>query len=329
MTPRLLSLLPLLLAACTATTGPRTEPAPEAAERERQLQNADAERRNLQAVLVKLDQSMESYSRALFADSARSDTEATRLYRLIREMVLDIGNRSQRPGEPERAPGTNFGVLQALAVDDREPADRAIAVAALGFSGRPEVMPLIVQAAQLDDPVLVDRAVFGLAVLRAPATPPGVLGAVMLDEKRSEPSRTQAAWALYHLQDISERRPEILALWQQCLATPDAQPTASRMPAGVLVQAIRGLGASRDAAHTELVAKFVKHPVPKVREATAVALARLNAQNHVEDLLAMLGPAETVPNVRLAAQKALSALAGGEDHGYDVAAWRKTFDRGR
>jgi hypothetical protein len=324
MTLRWLPLPLLLFAACSTPSGPRTEPAPDEVEREQRLKAVDSERRSFRAVLVKLDQSMESYCRSLFADSARSDTEGTRLYRLIRENVLDIGTQARRPGEGERPPGNNFAVLQALAVDDHEPADRAIAVAALGFSGRPEVMPLILQAAQLDDPLLVDRAVFGLAVLRAPATPPGVLGAVLFDAKRAEPSRTQAAWALYELQEISERRPEILAIWRKCLEA----PTGS-VPAGVLVQAIRGLGASRSAEHTELVAPFVRHSVPKVREATAVALARLNAQNHVDDLLAMISPAETVPNVRLAAQKALSALSGGEDHGYDVTAWRKTFDRGR
>ncbi|MBL8724055.1 MAG: HEAT repeat domain-containing protein [Planctomycetes bacterium] len=327
MTPCRLTLpfLLLLLAACTATSsGPRGEPAPDEAERERQLREADGERRNLLAVLVKLDQSMESYSRALFASSARSESDATRLYRLIRENVLDIGTQARRPGEAERAPGHNFVLLQSLAVDEREPAQRAIAVAALGFSGRPEVMPLLAQATQASDPVLVDRAVFGLAVLRAPATPPGLLAAVLADAKRTEASRTQAAWALYHLQDISERRPEIVAIWRNCLTE-----GAATLPAGVVVQAIRGLGADRDAQHIALVAKFLKHPVPKVREATAVALGRLNAQQHVDDLLAMISPAETVPNVRLAAQKALSALSGGEDHGYDIAEWRKTFDRGR
>ena len=41
-------------------------------------------------------------------------------------------------------------------------------------------MPTILQGAQLSDPYVVDRAVLGLAILRAPTTPPGILEAVVL-----------------------------------------------------------------------------------------------------------------------------------------------------
>ena len=63
--------------------------------------------------------------------------------------------------------------------------------------------------------------------------------------------------------------------------------------------------------------------------AATVALARMNAQQHVPSLITLLGPQETVQNVRLHARKALADLAGGQDYGYDMAAWRKVFDRGR
>ena len=62
--------------------------------------------------------------------------------------------------------------------------------------------------------------------------------------------------------------------------------------------------------------------------AAARALGRMNAQEHWRDLLALLKPAESVQNVRLHARKALAALAGNKDYGYDLAAWRKVFDRG-
>jgi hypothetical protein len=62
--------------------------------------------------------------------------------------------------------------------------------------------------------------------------------------------------------------------------------------------------------------------------AAALALGRMNAQGSWKKLLELLGPQETVQNVRLVARKALAALAGGVDHGYDIDAWRKTFDRG-
>jgi hypothetical protein len=66
-----------------------------------------------------------------------------------------------------------------------------------------------------------------------------------------------------------------------------------------------------------------------VRINAAIALGRMNAQNQYEKLLELLSPAETVPNVRLAARKALQALAGGTDHGYEVELWRREFDRSR
>jgi hypothetical protein len=93
------------------------------------------------------------------------------------------------------------------------------------------------------------------------------------------------------------------------------------------MNAVRGLGVSRKPDHAALVARYVTHPVPKVRSAAAVALARMNAQDQVEALLALLAPAETNDEARLAGRLALTALAGGEDHGYDVAEWRRQFQR--
>lgn len=315
-------LLLSLLAACA--NPPRTEPAPELADQDRAARQADADRRELRAVLLRLDQGMESYGRAIASDTLRADTDAAKLYKMLHEMVLDIGARNVNRNEAPREPGTNYQRLQAMAIDGREPADQAIAVAALGFSGQHEMMPLILQAAQLDNPLLVDRAVFGLAILRAPDTPPGVLGNIAANPALSAASRTQAAWALYEIQEVSSRRDECAAIWRRF-----ATELRDSVPPGVLVQAVRGLGYTRDKAHTEVVAGFLRHSIAKVREAAAIAMGRLNAQQHTDALLELIGPKETVPNVRLAARKALSELAGRQDYGYDVAAWRKAFDRGR
>jgi len=315
-------LLLLLLAACASS--PRTEYDPELADRARATQQADADRRDLRAVLLRLDQGMESYGRALASDTLRSDADANKIYKMLHEMVLDIGVRTLNRDEPPRELGTNYLRLQALAIDGSEPADQAIAIAALGFSGQPEVMPLILQAAQSDNPLLVDRAVFGLAILRAPDTPPGVLGSIAANPALSAASRAQAAWALYEIQAVSPRRDECAAIWRRF-----ATEQRDSLPPGVLVQAVRGLGYTRDQAHTAVVLPFLSHSMAKVREAAAIALGRLNAQQHSEALLDLIGPKETVPNVRLAARKALCELAGRQDYGYDVAAWRKAFDRGR
>lgn len=317
----------LLFAACASspTTEPRREADPQLESREESLQRAEQRRRDYQFVLVKLDQMMESYAQALAnRGTLRADQQLGKLEKAIRDMVLDLTPVEVGKDAPPHRPGENYRRLKASSADGTKYAEQAIALAALGFSGQVEVMPMILQGAQLADPHLQERSVFGLAVLRAPSTPPGVLAAIAENPKLAEANRTQAAWAIYNLQDVSERKEEIVAIWRRFLTE-----QRDTLPAGVVVQAVRGLGLARDEAHTELVASFLKHPVPKVREAAAVALGRLNAQKHAEDLIALIGPKESVPNVRLAARKALQELAGQQDYGYDVAAWRKAFERGR
>lgn len=320
-----LSLLLLVACASSPATDIRREAAPELESREESLQRAEQRRRDYQLVLVKLDQMMESYAQALASrGTLRADQQLGKLEKAIRDTTLDLTPVEVGKDAPPHRPGENYRRLQASAADGSKPAEQAIALAALGFSGQVEVMPTILQGAQLADAHLVTRAVFGLAVLRAPSTPPGVLAAIAENPKLDEASRTQAAWAIYNLQDVSERKEEIIAIWRRFLGE-----QRDTLPAGVIVQAVRGIGLARDGANTALVVPFLKHPVPKVREATAVALGRLNAQQHAEDLIQLIGPKESVPNVRLAARKALQELAGQQDYGYDVAAWRKAFERGR
>jgi len=312
----------LLFAACTSSA-PRTEPAVEEADRARQQQEADNRRRDFRAVLVRLDQAMDSYVQAVSQQGEfRADAQAERLYKLIQETVLDRG--AHRPDQVRVKPGETMAVLTARATDGSNPDEQGIALAALGFSGQADVMPTILQGAQLSDPYVVDRAVLGLAVLRAPQTPPGVLEAIVLKAGHPEDGRVQAAWALYRLQQAFERPDPIVAIWKRLLTE-----HRDLLPGGVLVTAVRGLGLTRDAAHGDLVASFLTHPTPRVRMAAALAIGRMKSQAHWQQLLALIEPQETVQNVRLAAVKALVELAGGVDHKYDIAAWRKTFDRGQ
>lgn len=320
------SILLMLLAACASSpeTGPR-EAAPNEEQREQDLRDAEAKRRDFQAVIVRLDQAMDSYVRALSnRGEIRADQEAERLERSIRETVLDLGPVRVGSDQPSPRSGDNFVRLKAAAADSSMRHQQAVALAALGFSGQYEVMDLILQGAQLSDPFLVDRAVLGLAVLRAPTTPPGVLAAIAERKDYPEDGRVQAAWALYQIQTRSERQEEIVAVWRRFLTE-----QRDTMPAGVLATAVRGLGLSRDPANADLVATFLRHHVARVRMAATIALARMNAQKYADELIALLSPQETVPNVRLHARKALASLAGGDDYGYDIAAWRKVFDRGR
>jgi hypothetical protein len=295
---------------------------PEEEARAREQLAADAKRRDYPAVLVRLDQAMDSYVQALASrGEARADAQAERLYKLVQDAVLDRG--LARATDPLPDGGETFQRLKATAKDGSDPASQAIALAALGFSGRHDVMPVIQQGVQLDDPFLVDRAVLGLAVLRAPDTRPGLLEAIVLRPQHPEDGRVQAAWALYRLQGVVTDVGPYVAIWRRLLTE-----ARDAVPAGVLVQALRGLGLARDAANAELAASFTRHPVPLVRVAAAIALGRMNAQQQWEALVALLEPSERTENVRLAARKALAQLAGGVDHGYDVGAWRKTFDRG-
>jgi len=317
--------LVLSLAACAGAPDLAHEPAPDEAQRQQDLRKGEERRRDFQAVLVRLDQAIDSYVQALSNHGERrADQAKEQLERSLRETVLDLGpTEFVRGNRRDNPPGENYHRLQALAADGSVKHQQGIALAALGFSGQNEVMPIILQGAQSNDPMLVDRAVLGLAVLKSPATPPGVLAAIVERANHPEDGRVQAAWALYEIQGKSERQDEIVAIWRRFVEQRDT------LPPGVLVTAVRGLGYARAPANAALVAPFLRHPTPRLRMAAAVALARMNAQQYAPDLIDLLGPQETVQNVRLYARKALAGLAGGEDYGYDASAWRKVFDRGR
>lgn len=321
-------LLTLVLGACAgspSTSIQNRQPAPDEEARQRLLQNAAADRDTFDAVLVRLDQAMESYAKMLSnAGAPRADAQAQKLEKLIRETVLDEGPEYKMQGEaPRRDLGANYHRLQAVAIDSSQPVPQAIALAALGFSGDMTMMPIILQGAQTSNVTLIDRAVFGLAQLKCPTTPPGVLAAIAENERLPENTRVQAAWAIYRIQDASQRQDEIRATWRRYLTD-----LAEKVPTGVLVQALRGAGQSRQVDLAPIVATFLKHGAPMTRMAAADALARMNAQDQAEALISVLDSGEPVPNVRLHVRKALQALAGDVDYGYDVTAWRMAFERG-
>lgn len=329
------ALLPCLVgmpfAACAGTGGPP----PESTEAELQAHyeddaQSDARRREFQLVLMRLDQGMDSYASALNErGEARADQHALRLEKQLHDLVLDYGGTSYevRDGEKVTLPGRvgdNYSRLKALAADGSNPDKQGIALAALGFSGDYEVLPLIVQGTLSSDPFLVDKAVMGLAVLRAPETPIGVLSGIVEQQKNDPESRAMAAWAIYRVQTAREDNTEICSLWRRYLTA-----DRDRVTAAVVVTAVRGLGLNGDKKDADLVAGFLKSPVPLVRMAATIALGRMQAQEHWPELLDLLGPGEPEANVRLHARKALAALAGEVDYGYDVSAWRKVFERGQ
>lgn len=318
-----LPLLAAMFASCSSTKL-RTEADPSLEKRAENQQVVDADRRKFEQVLIKLDQGMDSYVTALAnRGDPRADKQIERIGNLLRNLVLDQEAIPTGADPNAYEVGANFRQLKAIAADASVPRQQGIALAALGFSGRPDCVNLIAQGTMSDDPEVIDKAVLGLAILRAPQTPIGPLAAIVESERHPQDGRVQAAWAMYQVQGVLTDPAQVVECWRRFLTT-----EKQKLPAGVLVTAIRGLGLTGNAQHADLVAPLLQHPVPRMRMAAALALGRMNAQDHWKDLLKLLEPAETVQNVRLHARKALAALAGNKDYGYDVTAWQNVFERG-
>jgi HEAT repeat protein len=294
---------------CSSTSSGILDPSLEAEARARDAKAAETEARLAapERLLTDLDKAMHNYTQFLRSGSSpRSETTAVKLHEYISQQAT-----------------RNFDALLVESLRSEYPRNRAIAVAALGFSARPEALDPIVHAAQDENPEVVANAVFGLAMLADSRTPSGVVERVIRNEAFDETLRGGAAWTLHELQQVVVDNGPIIRFWSDLLGGPiDGQP------ADVLVSAIRGIGRSRDAAHLEVVSRYVSHPVPAVRYQVAIALGRFGSDAAVPTLLTLLGPAETNENVRLAARKGLQELAGGADRKYDVEEWKRVFDRG-
>lgn len=310
------TIAPLLCALLVACAGSSNMPAPGTVdpevmkterERMREIKAAAGKKEDFAQVMIDLTQTIDSYTTALSNRGvATADKKAENLSNSISKLV-------------ER----NYAELERAASDSADPYYQSIALSALGFSKRPDAMPVILQGAQTSNEAVVSSAVFGLAILQDARTPPGVIIAVIENPAFKEDTRTGAAWALYRLQESMPENPDIVAYWVKLLQ----RPMLDISPPAVAMNAVRGMGLARKPGHAALVAPFASHPTPKVRAAAAIALARMNAQDQLEALLALIGPAERNPDARLAGRKALVALAGGEDCEYDVARWRAVFQR--
>ena len=297
----------LSLTACGGAPEVAADPAIEAefAERRRAIDDEKA-KQTYQGDLIQLDLAIDKYASAwLTSELQIAEKLRDKLETYLRSTVEKHFHRLLTTAEARDAPG-----------------NRAIALAALGFSGRPEAMDPMLNGARDDNSEVAIAALFGLAVAEEPGTPPGVLGEIMNDAKKTAEVRRNASLALMKLQEKSYAPNEIMPLWEAVLEKPlDGEDS------GIQVHALRGIGLNRNTTHARLAEKFASHPHPKLRVAAAIAMGRLNNQSSVPTLLTMLGPGETNDNARLAARKALQALAGGIDRQYDVAAWRKAFDR--
>ncbi|MBK8978932.1 MAG: HEAT repeat domain-containing protein [Planctomycetes bacterium] len=305
--------LALALAACSSTPpdpAPVRDPSLEAEYRERAaaIREAEEKRKELPRLLLDLDKTIEKYSLATYnSGSPRAEESRERIGHFIEETAKE-----------------NFDALLAAATDASTPRNRAIALAAIAFTGRRDALDPLLNGVADPNPEVSNNAAFGLGILQEPSTPSRPLERIMNDQDRPLADRANAAWALHRVQLRAIDAAPFVAIWTALLAGAlDAQPDA------ITTTAIRGLGETRDPEHSALVLRYLQHPTPLVRMAAAVALGRLGDLAAVEPLLALLGTAEPVQNVRFAAMKALRDLAGGRGEGYDVEEWRRIFELGR
>ena len=323
MKTRIAIALPLLLAGCASDAAtPEMDPAIEEAFRQQQEREKELaiSRSQFNRILLDLDKMVDSY---VFMVNERGEADTAdavgKIDRFLSQQVdgsFDVQTQQWESGY--------YDELVRAADDPTYPGNQSIALAALGFSTRPETLSVLVNGVENEDFIVSNSAVLGLAVFRDERTPPAVLARCVVEEGRPLSMRSNAAWALFQIQTILiDNDDEIVAFWKSLLE----QPPLTVDP-GILVSAVRGIGLTRDPELTDFVVKFVSDPTPQVRMAAAIALGRMQNQATYESLLALLGPAETNANVRLAARKALQALAGGTDRGYDVLGWRLLFDRG-
>lgn len=333
--PVLLALSLPLLSSCAGgpDPAPPAKPDPrieeEAVRRKRAEEAFRRRQHDLANVLLTLDKMLDKYAEAVMGSNYwRNEQRAASIRRAIATLVEE-----------------NFDQIARAADDERYPANRAIAVAALGFtSSIEEIVPperkgdpalkqrlqtrieaalqSMLNALEAQDQTIVRNALFGLAELHEPRTPVERIARFVEDDSVPLKTRIGASYALIRLQPVSLEPERILRVWLRILEQPSGQ-----VDPAIAVHAVRGVGFSRDRRYSDVVEPYTEHPTPLVRCAAAVALGRLGDQDAYTRLLDLISPAETNPNVRLFARKALQALAGGLDRGYDVRQWRQVFER--
>ena len=226
----------------------------------------------------------------------------------------------------------NFPRIMIAAEDTKYGQNRAVALVALGFTEREEqrsqVLTPLLNALNLKDPELVSSACLGLGELKDNRTPPLLLGDLLNDNKKDVSIRLNACWALSQLQDVYEtaEKKQLLSIWMRILRRP-ADNVNNKVDPAILTPVVRGLGLFRNPEHAKMMERYTTDPTPSVRRNAAVALGRMGNQESHKALLKMIGPNESNANVRLAARKALQALAGGLDGKYEVEKWKRVFTR--
>ena len=300
----------VLCASCGSAPPPEPDPAIEKRfeEQERDAATQLARRKAFERVLNDTDRVLEQYAAAMLTSGApKSDKLAETTETYLRRVVAE-----------------NFARFMRAANDEGIPRNRAIALAALGMSSRREALDPLLNGVADPNPEVVANAVFGLGLLQDPRTPPSYLARIIENDENPKVLRAGAAWSLYRVQVVCSDTTKFEVIWARVLSVP-----LEEIEPSVAVSALRGIGQVDEGGerYVDTVVRYVSHPTPKVRQTAAVAIGRLGVTESYTSLIALIGPAESIANVRLAARKALQALAGGVDRGYEIEEWHRVFEQ--
>lgn len=191
--------------------------------------------------------------------------------------------------------------------------NRAIACAALGFSGDFSVTPLLLNGVSSGDAEVVSKALLGLGVLADPNTSMAPVRSAVFAVEADDSVHSNAAFALFQIAIKNQRDPDgsMGAILEALLRSP--QPS-------VRSQAALSLGLIQaNLAVPPITDLLAGDAVPDVRTAAAYALGQIGSTASTAPLVAALRD----PN-ELTAGAARAALVRihGRDLGPDPDSWR-------
>ena len=198
------------------------------------------------------------------------------------------------------------------------PRNRGIASAALGFSGDPSVLPLLLNNVSSSDPEVVSKALLAVGVLSAEDTAIAPLAEALRTMPQERAVVRNAAFAMFQLA-------------AKVGTDPDGALSAALVglvrdeDASVRAQALLGLGLVRaNQALPAISDHLAADPAPSVRTAAAYALGQIGAQASTPALVASLNDPDSY--TAGAARAALTRIHG-QDLGPDAASWRSVMPR--
>lgn len=194
---------------------------------------------------------------------------------------------------------------------------RGVASTALGFSGDPSVLPILLNNLADADPGVVANTLFGLGMLAAPETPGGSLNdtvrrpdATLEIIQNGVYAAARVAQARNLDEERGQRNDDLDSALLYLLERPEP---------GIRAQAASGLGyAEVEIAIAPLTNLLIGDPNPNVRMAAAFALGEIGDGLTGNALVSALDDAEQ--GVAAAARGALAKLYG-RDLGPDPKAW--------